>query len=74
MQKPKAYGNGTLFTSVILNVLVCLALVCPQTSFAQTSPTGVLALTWDANSDVDLAGYMAFSNMMLGTLVDYPFY
>jgi len=43
------------FKATLLGLLVCLAVVYPQPTFA-----GGVTLTWDANTEGDLAGYRVY--------------
>ena len=54
-------------THGIVSALLCLAIAFPQISFAQTAPTGLLTLTWETNTESDLAGYKVYRSTTSGT-------
>ncbi len=57
---PMMAARKPLIKYAVLSVLVCLAVAFPQTASAQSSPTGMLTLTWIPNSEGDVVGYKVF--------------
>lgn len=61
----------TLFTSLLLAAVFALLTTALSSGVSQANPQQDITLTWDANTEADLAGYRIYASYLSGDYVKY---